>query len=62
MYLTAIVFIRIVDAVLHMVTFVFGGNALALLAGELIRAAGSTPCLITNTEESNWNPSLEKKK
>lgn len=34
--LTAVVFIRIVHTVLHMVTFVVGRDTLALLTGELV--------------------------
>lgn len=37
--LTAVVLIRIVHTVLHMVTSVLAGDTLALMAGELVWAA-----------------------
>lgn len=43
--LTAVVLIRVVQAVLHMVTAVAGRDTLTLLTGELVGAAGSLTCV-----------------
>jgi len=40
--LTAVVLIRVVHTVLHAVTSEFAGDALALLASELVWAAGTS--------------------
>lgn len=60
--LTAVVLIRIVHTVLHMVTSVLGRDTLTLLTGELVGAAGSITCvkiIIIKLNEKLLDPTIE---